>query len=183
MAEFVEKTAQMAVENAVIHGMLIGVLGLLVAGFSCLASRLGENSFLARSGLVAYGAGAIAMAAAGLVSGFLVPEFVSRYHDRPHEELETVRHILGLCRSTNQVCSRVGVLGAAIAILLWSLLLCRDSGFSFTVGALGVVIGATLTLGLLFGYLPMNIHGMLAFLLAQTVWNLGVAVLLFRNRI
>jgi hypothetical protein len=33
------------------------------------------------------------------------------------------------------------------------------------------------------GRLPMNVHGVRAFVLAQAVWGLAVAVLLIRNRL
>jgi hypothetical protein len=182
MTEFIETVAQVGVENAVVHGALIAVVGLLVAGFSCLATRLGRNSLIARAGLVAYGLGAIAMSAAALVSGFIVTQFLAPYRDRPEAELEMVRHILGLCRTVNQVCSSVGVMGMAVAVLLWSSLLVRRSGPSFAVGVLGCVAGAGLVIGVLSGHLRMDVHGMLAFTLVQLAWSVGVSVLLFGRR-
>ena len=69
------------------------------------------------------------------------------------------------------------------AVLLWSLALVGRPGLSRGVGVLGCIAGAGLIVTLLSGHLPMNVHGVLAFLLAQTVWSLGVAVQLIRNRI
>jgi hypothetical protein len=182
MADFIEAVRQGALTNAVVHGALVTVIGLLVVGFSFLAERLGRDSFVARAGLVAYGVGAIALIAAALVSGFILPEFVSRYQGRPQEEVEVVRHVLGLCRAVNQVCSRVGVMGTAVAVLLWSMLLVRRTGLAFAVGVLGCVAGTGLAIGLLSGYLKMDVHGVLVFILAQSVWSMGVAVLLIRRR-
>jgi hypothetical protein len=183
MAEFVEKAVQTAIENAVVHGALIATFGLLVAAFSQLAVRLGEHSLIARAGLVAFGTGGLAFVAAALVSGFIVPDFIARYQDRPHEELEVAQHLLGMCRAVNQVCSRVGVTGVAVAILLWSMLLFRHRGATATVGALGCVAGAALTVGLLSGYLRMDVHGMLVVVLVQAAWGLSVSALLIRGRI
>ena len=182
MAEFVEKAAEVAVENAIVHGSLVAALGVLVAGFGCLTARLG-GSLASRAGLVAYSGGAIALATAALVSGFIVPELVSRYHGSPRDELETVRHVLGLCRAVNQVCSKAGVMGTAAAMLLWSVLLVRRSGFSFAVGVAGCVCGAALVAGLLSGHLKMDIHGMVAFAVAQAAWNAGVSTQLIRKRL
>jgi hypothetical protein len=136
-----------------------------------------------RGGLVAYQMGTAALVAAALVSGFIVPELVLPYQGRPAEELEALRGVLGLARAANQVCSRMGVLATSLAMVLWSLAILARPGLSRAVGLLGCVAGAGLVVALLSGHLPMNVHGALAFVLAQTVWNLGVAVELIRNRL
>src|SRR5947208_2877070 len=51
------------------------------------------------------------------------------------------------------------------------------------VGGLGCVAGGLPVVALLSGHLPMNVHGVLAFILAQTVWSLAVAAMLIANRI
>jgi hypothetical protein len=182
-AELVDRVLHIQGENAVVHGSLIAILGVLLAGFSRLAARLGGSRFDVCLGLVAYGTGTMALIAAGLVNGFVVPEFVSRYQGYSPEALETVRHILALCRAANQVCTRVGLLAVAAGMLLWSLRLVRSLGFSRGVGVLGCVTAPALVVGLLSGRLLLDVHGLLAFLLAQSVWNLGVSAGLISKRI
>src|SRR5262245_5625841 len=72
-AGFVEEVTRGALVNGVVHGSLIALVGVFVYGFTGLASRLGMNSALARAGLVAYGMGAIALVAAALANGFILP--------------------------------------------------------------------------------------------------------------
>jgi hypothetical protein len=50
-------------------------------------------------------------------------------------------------------------------------------------GGFGCVVGAGAVVALLSGRLPMNVHGVGAFVLAQAVWGVAVAVLLMRNRL
>lgn len=182
MAEFVEKVAATAAANAAVHGGIVAALGLFVAGFACLAARLG-GSVVSRAAMVAFAGGAAALAVAALVGGFAVPELVSRYRAATAEELEALRHVLGLSRAANQVFSRAGVTAVAVAVFLWSLLLVRRGGFTFAVGAAGVVVGASLVAGVVSGYLRMDLHGMLAFVAALGCWSVGVAVLMIRGRI
>jgi hypothetical protein len=182
-AEFIDQVLRIRGENAVVHGSLIAILGVLLAGFSRLAERLGGAPFDVRVGLIAYGTGTVALTAAGLVDGFIVPEFVSRYQGRPPEGLETVRHVLALCRAANQVCTRVGLVAVTAGMLLWSARLVRLPGFPRGVGAVGCVAAPALIVGLVSRRLTLDVHGMLAFLLTQSVWNLGVAAELIRKRI
>jgi hypothetical protein len=181
--EFIAEVERQAIANGIVHGSLIALLGLFVFGFTGLESRLGMSSAFGRAGLVAYVMGAIALAAAALINGFIVPEFVSRYQARPAEELLPMHDILALCRASNQVCSRMGVLAMSIAIVLWSIPLVGRRGLLRLTGVLGCIAGALPALALLSGHLPMNVHGVLAFVLAQAVWNLAIAFQLIRNRV
>jgi hypothetical protein len=45
------------------------------------------------------------------------------------------------------------------------------------------VLGFAPLVALAIGYLPMDIHGVLAFIVTQTVWSIAVGVLLIRGRI
>lgn len=182
-AAFVAAVTAGATPNGLVHGGLIAATGTLVFGFWGLACRLGARSVAARAGLVAYAAGAGAMVAAALVSGFIVPEFVSRYDSRPAAELETMQHVLGLARAANQVCSRTGVLAASVAVVFWSAALLHRPGAPRVTGALGLAAGGLPALALLAGYLPMNVHGVLAFALAQAAWGVLAAALLIHGRL
>jgi hypothetical protein len=183
LAEFVDRVQRGAVTNEVVHGALVALSGVLCCGFTFLASRLGMSSFAVRAGLVAYGTGFAAMAAAASASGFVVPQLVIHYNSPTPADLEAMRHLLGLVHAANQVCSRLGVVALSLAVVLWSASLVGRPGLPRAVGILGFVAGGLPVVALLSGHLRMNVHGVLAFLLAQTVWNLAVAALLIRNRL
>src|SRR5206468_1187565 len=145
------------------------LVAVLVCGFSGLASRLGPGSLLVRAGLVAYVLGASAGVAAALVNGFVVPGLAARYQDRPADQLESLRPLLALCHEVNQTCSRVDVLAASAAIVLWSVRLGRRPGRSLPLAVLGGVAGGVPAVALLSGNVPMDVHGFGGFVLAQTV--------------
>jgi hypothetical protein len=178
MAEFIEVVQREALIDGIVHGSLIGLMGILMTGYSVLSSRI--DSLSARAALIAYGIGAIAGMAAATISGLIVPQFVLPYDGKPHDQLETVRHILGLCQAVNQVCSRMWVVSTALAVVLWSISLVRRAGSARAVGALGLVLGGAPVIALASGYLPMNVHGVLAFVISQTIWSLAIAWLLVR---
>jgi hypothetical protein len=111
------------------------------------------------------------MTAAALVNGFVVAEFVGRYQGRPEGEFQTARYVLAFAHAVNQVCSRAAVLALSAAAAAWSAVLVRRPGPPRRVGALGCVAGGLPAVALVAGRLPMNVHGMLALVVAQTVWG------------
>jgi len=180
----VDELAAMAVKNGIVHGVLIGAMGLFIVGFWGFADRLGMRSIWVRAGLVAYIAGAVAMMAAAATNGFVVSRLASHFRDSNSEALETVNLLFTLCHEANVVCDHIGIVGLSIATLLWSVaLLTRQMSGGIAIGAIGLLIGAAAPLLLLAGHLHMNIHGMGAFLLAQAIWQIAVAVQLIRDRI
>jgi hypothetical protein len=182
-SEFVAEMTLQAAADRVVHGFLIALMGILLYGFTCLASRLGMNSFCVRAGLIAYVVGIIAVIPAALVDGFIIPDFASRYQSRPAEDLQTMQHILTLCGVAIRVCSRAWVVAVSTAVILWSTAFVHRSGLLRAVGIFGWIAGALPLIALFSGYLPMNVHGVLAFIFCQGTWNLAVARLLIRNRI
>lgn len=208
LTELVDEFARQQWVNGLVHGSLIALMGLLVVGFSCLSSRMGWQHPLVRAAFISYGMGVIAMIAAALISGFIIPDFVEGYQARlthqmklsdhghavqslpadpspaaSHEQLKSMLQIMGLARSGNQVCSRMGVLASSVAYLLWSLVLLRSKGVVKWVGILGTIAGLLLTASLLLGYLPMNVHGMLVFVGVQACWSVAAGWMMLVRRI
>ncbi|CAN5182030.1 hypothetical protein BH10PLA2_BH10PLA2_08110 [soil metagenome] len=175
--------SKVAFINKLVHGSLIALEIVLAVAFSCLASRLGNSSLLVRTGYFAYLTGAITLSAAALINGFVLTDFVARYVGRTKETLDIAKHALAYGGVANQVCSRMGVLAMSIAVALWSIKLISMSGGVRAVGIFGCISGGIPAAALLLGYLHMDVHGMLAFVLSQTLWSLAVAWLLVRGRI
>jgi hypothetical protein len=176
----IDKTAFV---NRVVHGSLIALQVLLVVAFSSLASRLGLGSILVRTGFVTYVTGALAMSAAALINGLILTDFVARYESQTKATMDSAKHVMAYGFAANQICSKAGVLAMSIAVALWSIgLLFRGAGVR-AVGVFGCIAGIIPAAALLSGYLHMDVHGMLAFVFAQTVWSLAVAWLMVRGRI
>jgi hypothetical protein len=51
------------------------------------------------------------------------------------------------------------------------------------VGALGVIVGVSPVVLLLMGRLPLNFHGMLAFVVSQATWYLAIATQMILKRV
>jgi hypothetical protein len=181
MTELVSQIADVAARNAVVHGSLIGLVGVLVCGFSCLASRLGMNCVSVRGGLVAYILGAMAGVAAALVGGFIYPALILHYQDSPAAELETLKPVLILCGVAIHICSQLWIMATSMAVICWSIRLVRRPGLLQAVGVLGWIVGGLPVIALSAGHFHMNVHGVLAFVLGQAIWNLAISGLLIRG--
>jgi hypothetical protein len=181
MSEFVEAIRAELLVNGVVHGSLIALSGVLAAGYSVLTARI--DGVLARIGLVSFGLGVVCGTAAASINGLIMPQFVLSAARKSSADLDALRPILDFCHSANQVCSRMWVVALAIAIVLWSLALVQRTGSARTIGVLGILLGLTPLVALALGYLPMDIHGVLAFIVTQTIWSVAVGVLLIRGRI
>ena len=181
MSDFVVAVRQELLVNGVVHGTLIVLMGVLAAGFSVVTTPV--DSVWARIALAAYALGAVSGMAAASINGLIVPEFVLHFEGRSETVLEALRPVLSFCHSANQVCSRMWVVASAIALVFWSIALTQRMGVARTVGILGIVLGFALLVALAIGYLPMDIHGVLAFIVTQTIWSIAVGVLLIRGRI
>jgi hypothetical protein len=183
LQEVVADMERQAMADHIVHGALIALVGVLLCGFSCLASRLGLDSFVVRGGLIAYALAAGGMVLAALADGFVTPEFIGRFHGRPTSELEMMKQIMAFCGIGIRVCTRFGVVAMSVAVVLWSVALLRGRGTVRVVGAFGWFAGAVPLILMSIGLLPMNVHGVLTFMIAQAVWSATVAGLLVRGDI
>jgi len=181
MSDFAVAVRQELLVNGVVHGTLIALMGALAAGFSFVTTRL--DSVWARIALAAYALGVVSGMAAASINGLIVPDFILHYEGKSESVLEALRPVLSFCHSANQVCSRMWVVASAIALVFWSIALTQRKGVARTIRILGIVLGFAPLVALAIGYLPMDIHGVLAFIVTQTIWTVAVAVLLIRGQI
>lgn len=181
--EFLAEMNRIELVNRLVHGSIIALLGMLVVGYGCLTARLGRSSVLARTGLIAYIMGAIAMSAAALINGIVLSDYLSQYEGKSNEKIEIAIQVIGYGTVVNQNCSKLGVLAMSVALLCWSISLIRRPGNLHGVGIFGCLAGAVPGIALLMGYLHMGFHGMLAFVLCQMLWGLAVAWQLVRGKL
>lgn len=182
-ADFIAEVAREAPASALAHGVLMAALALVALGLVGFAERLGARRWLVRLGLTAYLAGTLALLAAAIVNGFVVPRFVAAFADEAPAMWAAIEPSLALCRAANRSCDQIGVLSLSAAVLLWSLQMVWRGGGARAAGLLGIACGAIPAVALLAGQLPMNIHGVGGFVLAQSIWYIAVAVLLMRGRL
>jgi hypothetical protein len=70
----------------------------------------------------------------------------------------------------NQAFSRILAVAASAAIALWSIAGVRNGGLGRGLATYGCVVGLLITVGVAIGHLRMDVHGMTAVAVAQTIW-------------
>jgi hypothetical protein len=172
-----------ALASAIIHSMLIGTLGLLLLGFTGLADQLGWNRLSVRGGLIALSIGCVAMTAAALSDGFIIPAFAASYVDTSATDPAAFRSMSCVLFPALAASARLGVFSLSLAAVLWSVALVARANASLAIGAFGLIAGALPIILLLTGHLHIDFHGMLAFVVSQAAWYLAIGIQLIRRQI
>ena len=81
----------------------------------------------------------------------------------------------------NQALANAGSVALLLGVGLWSIGLCGHRGMTRTLGGYGVVSAAITSLALLAGWLKLDVHGMLLVVVLLGLWQIGLAVLLWRQ--
>lgn len=153
-----------------VHGALIAVMFLYAYAHTALARALGLERPLALAGLVAYLGGASALGLAGVLNGFVHPALAEHYADAGPSLAEMVQVAVRAQWELNQALAAVGALAISAALLAWSLLLLGLRGAWRWIGALGLAVGAGAGLGLLGGWIELDVHGFGRVVFAQAAW-------------
>lgn len=172
------RLAEMAREatlSGVVHGGLIALMVLVLFGLVGLAGALGFGLGRVRAGLIAYSVGVVCMIGAALVSGFIVPGLATSYTGSA-EAIEGLVPVFSLCFRANQALAQVGVVAQSVGLFFWSLVLLERPSWVRGVGLLGLAVGVLPILGLLSGRLHLDVHGMLAVVVAQALWTMGTGI-------
>lgn len=182
---FIEEMTGIAHVNNIVHGSLMANMGLLVLGLIGVCDRLGWHRLLVRGGFVAYVMGAIGGMFAAIVNGFVVGALVSGAAGDADADtvMERLRPALDALHLTGEMCSRLFVVAACAAALLWSWAMFMRGGAMRTIGVIGIVAGALPLILLVAGHLHMDVHGFGLFVLMQAIWYIAVASLLIRARV
>jgi hypothetical protein len=183
IADVVAEIVREAATDAWVHGGLIALMGLLVFGLFGLSQRLELRRPMVRLAAVAYAMGAVAYFDAAMVSGFVVPRLAARYSTKPAEDLDALRHLLGLTHDVNQALANAGVVATSAALVGWSIAMLRRPGGPRLLGGFGAVLGAVTTAAIFAGRLPLHVHGMGLVVLTQALWTTAAGVQLARGRI
>ena len=179
-AQLVEELRATAGLSAVVHGVLIALMFATLLALTEFALARGLSRVAVRWGLIAYGAGALALTAAALVSGLVTPRlaFVNPALAPPDPAL-TVQ-LTALAMLFNQAFARFGAVLMSAAIAAWSLDLLRDRGGARLLGVFGIVTGLGCALALCCGVLRLDVHGMTIVTVLDALWTVGVGCLLWR---
>ncbi len=182
LSEFVADFAMRAVFNMVVHGVLMGMLVLILMGLAEFSARLGLGSFLVRGGLVAAVLGSVVLIGAAMINGLVLSRLCVKYSGTSGPTLESLRPLLVLCTEGNHACDHMGIVLQSASIVLWSAVLVRREGTRW-LGVFGLMVGLVAPSALFAGQLPMTVHGFGAFVLATAVWYVWAGISMIRGRV
>ena len=169
--------------NRFVHGGLIGLLFLNLSAFTIYAMTRGVNNLAVLIALFAYIIGTLLMTGAALVNGFIYPEFLqqtARYHP---DLLQYTPLFRSFSWNINQVLADTSVVAISAAMILWSINLFQSHAVQKLIALVGIVVGVVITSLMLSGWLRLDLMGMTAVVVSQTIWNLGIAYLLILKKI
>jgi hypothetical protein len=180
--EAVRQIARSSALAGVVHGVLMALMLVIVYGLSEFVLRRGATRPAIRAGIIAYLAGVIVMLGAAMVSGFIVPGLMALTAHNSPTDLSVNVQLLVLCRVLNQSCANFGSVAMSAGIAFWSIdLLRRDAGWRRGIGVAGIVIGVLPAAALILGALHLNVQGMSAVVMLQSLWCCGIGVVFVRD--
>lgn len=180
LSQAIEQLRMLAGVSALVHGILITLMWLGFFALSEFTLRRNPARTVIRFGFMAYAAGIAALTGAAIVSGFITPRVAQASAGLDATDLKITWQLLNLCVLCNQALARVGVVAMSAAIAAWSLDLVRAPGMERVLGVFGIAIAVGCAGALIGGALQLDVHGMLAVVVAQGIWYIGVGVLLWR---
>jgi hypothetical protein len=151
MAHHPTGTAHAATLGRAVHGAMMALVVVMLAGFIRFAAARGLDRFAVALALTLYAAAAFANLLAGSINGFVVPALL----ERNAYEANAV-----LLWTLNQTFARAAVFAASAAFALWGAdLAARGRGAARLVGVAGIVAGALPAALLAMGVLDMHVAG------------------------
>lgn len=174
-------SSHLLVVSAIAHSLAIASVLLLFMGNFGLSRLIAAPDRLAFAAIVSFGLATVAVLIATTVSGFIMPNLLQMMtRDTPSAQSQW-RITIATIFQINQAFSGVYTVLVAIAITLWSVSWIRlrtlDRGFAWY-GCVSAPIIALLVSG---GYIQLNVHGMAAVMLSQTIWFAGIGLALRTN--
>jgi hypothetical protein len=180
-ASLAADVAGTATLSRIVHGVLIALIGAELYAFTVFAARIARGRSAARAGLVAYAIGAGAMIGAALISGFVMSSLAGHYASAP--DPAPFVDFARLSMTGNQALANLGVFAMSTAIVLWAIALLHGAPRGRWLALVGFVTALAPAIALALGTIRLDVHGMLAVVLAQAIWNLAAGVALIRGRI
>jgi hypothetical protein len=163
-----------------IHVLVLAAIWLSLVGLIGLSRQLGIGSPAVAGALAAYGIGVLAAFCAAILSGFVMPELARSHSAADDAARQGMKLMADYSVLLNGAFSKVHIVGASLAILLWSMAILRK-GFSKILAFVGFASLLLPVAVVLNGRLHMSVHELLGVVLVEGVWLTWAGVLLIRN--
>lgn len=176
-AEIAEKSTL----SRTVHGVLIAFMCVELWAFVVFCRRIGFERGAVSAGLVAYTVGTGAMIGAALISGFVVSTLGAHYAQHAEDYAVPFVDLARFAMTGNQALANLGAVAMSAAILLWSIALRHARTGNRWIALLGVPIGALPALALLFGFVHLDVRGMMLVVVCQAAWIIAVGAQMVRG--
>ena len=170
--------------DRVVHGVLIGLMGLLILGFLHLTQRLGFQRPAAAAGFVAFAGGSVLVCIAATFDGFVVPDVAGWCTAPGHVCAGSGTDMLVLISAAIQDFTKISFVAQSIGLICWgiALLTGREGWAGRVVGILGLIGGAAPAVILLGSHIVLSPHSLLMIFGCYGVWYLAAAAWLILVR-
>jgi len=166
--------------DRLVHGSLLLLIAAQAIGFFYFSSRLGFRNPAAFAGFFFYAAGSVLMVIPAMLDGFVTPDLADKC-------LKST-----LCGASQfaafpviaiviQDFTKAALVAMSLGTLFWSIALLGRRGVALGVGLAGLVCSIAPMAVLLLSDIYLRPGNLAAMLLAQSIWNLLVAVLMLRR--
>lgn len=181
-SQVVETVSEMK-RNKMVHGGLVALLILHLSAFTIYSISRGLQNLLVLMALLTYIMSIIMMSGAALINGFIFPNFLQDIAVNNQHLLELSPLINTYSWNFNQTLSSASVVATSCAITLWSLNLFHSNLRQNLLAVIGLGIGVAIAILMLGGWLALDLIGMTSVVIAQSLWNMGLAYLLISKSI
>lgn len=165
--------------NTIVHGVLITLLILINLCLSRYAAQRGMHRNTMLYGLILYWLGSIVMILAALMSGAVGPYLAEQFQQANDTQLEIFKGLFLLTSLMNQAFAYFAVFSWCAAICCWSFDMFKQSKAVKSFGLISLVASITISISLFTGAIVLGVSGMTLVLILISLWQLGVAWLLF----
>jgi len=172
-----------AVFNGWVHGILIALYLVQVAGFYGLSRQLGFGRPLVVVAMVFYVAGVLAMMGAAVINGFALSMFAGRYVHFAPDHAAAIGASINLAGSVSATWAGIGATATSAAITAWSCAMLNRSSTVRAIGGFGILLGIATVAILVTGTLILNVHGFLLLVVTQAIWTIVTGMQLARGRL
>ena len=170
-----EHAAFMMRLNVAVHSLALVSIPILFLGALGLTKFLNVPNRLAVAGLVLFGFAEVAVMNAAAVSGLIVPGVFHHMTAEPGSA-DAWRAVLQLCGHMNQAFALIFVVASSLAIVLWSVAIFRSHLLSRSLALYGCIFAPLTIIFVVFGRLPLNVHGFGMVALVQAIWFIAAGV-------
>lgn len=164
-----------------VHAIAMASVTAMAFGYTVLARKLDLHRPTALAGLLLYLLGCVAMFGATLIDGFIIPHLAVDGAKATPERVAFSYNLIHYAGIALNDAAKLGWVLQAVGTLAWSMQLLRMRGLARTAGVVGLLSSGLVVALVVVADTNLGMTALLSILVAQLLWNLAAAVLLYRG--